>query len=276
MIVKEKILSVHLSQKTIREYWWRLVGSIYLAILLTSCAPKPSEILLDTEKTSAEFLLENVRERSARVTSLTGRGIVSFDTPELSGSASFEASMRKPDSLLVQLEGPLGIDVGTLFLSREKFVVYNSIENTVMTGNPENARLRSLIPMNLSSEEMMNAFAGMVVAPNETDIISYRIDDEKFFLETQCGENVCRYWIDPNHLLVTRYEMRNANDAVVLAAKLSSFTTEENIAAPKRIAITMPLQRRQVTIAYSALHLNPTETDFTYKIPSNAKVLTPR
>jgi hypothetical protein len=191
----------------------------------------------------------------------------------MSGSASFEASMKKPDSLLVQLEGPLGIDVGTLFLSREKFVVYNSIENTVMTGNPENSRLRSLIPMNLSYEEMMNAFAGIVVAPNEGDIVQYRIDDDKFYLETKCGENVCRYWIDPNHLLVSRYEMRNASDAVVLSAKLSSFTTEENISAPKRINITMPLQHRQVTIAYNALRLNPEETDFTYKIPSSAKVV---
>jgi hypothetical protein len=252
---------------------WKFVGGVLSAALFASCSPKPSEIVLDTERTSAEFLLENVRERSTRLTSLAGRGIVSFDTPEMSGSASFEASMKKPDSLLVQLEGPLGIDVGTLFLSREKFVVYNSIENTVMTGNPENSRLRSLIPMNLSYEEMMNAFAGIVVAPNEGDIVQYRIDDDKFYLETKCGENVCRYWIDPNHLLVSRYEMRNASDAVVLSAKLSSFTTEENISAPKRINITMPLQHRQVTIAYNALRLNPEETDFTYKIPSSAKVV---
>ncbi len=252
----------------------RCVACFVLVIVISSCAPMPAGILLDTEQTPSDVLLEHLRERAARVKSLNGRGIVSFDTPEISGSASFEANMKKPDSLLVLLEGPLGIDVGTLFLSREKFVVYNSLDNTVMTGNPDNARIRSLIPINLSYDQIMDAFSGIVPAPADGDTIrAYTIADDQFFLETTCGEHHCKFWIDPKYVMVTRYEMRNASDAIVMEAKLSAFTTEAHASIPKRITITMPQESRRVTIAYRSLNVNPPDTDFRYRIPSNARIL---
>ena len=103
-----------------------------LLILISSCAPKRAEIALDTKAIGVPALIALVEAGENKVKSLEGSGTVSFESPEIAGSAAFELSLKKPDSLLVLFEGPFGIDIGTLFLSREKYVVYNSFENRVI------------------------------------------------------------------------------------------------------------------------------------------------
>ncbi|MBI4534839.1 MAG: hypothetical protein HY708_01085, partial [Ignavibacteriae bacterium] len=103
--------------------------SIVLAALcLTSCASKRSELLLDTRVTPPEVVLAMVDAKEKKIQTMVGTGSLTFESPEIAGTAAFESSLRKPDSLLVTLEGPFGIDVGTFFLSRDRYVMYNSLE----------------------------------------------------------------------------------------------------------------------------------------------------
>ena len=119
-----------------RMVTWLQCAALAVAILLSSCSPKHAEILLDTRAITPRGLLDRVRAQEEKLQSIVGKGSVSFESNELAGSASFELSLRKPDSLLVLLEGPFGVDLGTIFLSREKYVMFNSMETRVITGTP--------------------------------------------------------------------------------------------------------------------------------------------
>ena len=245
---------------------------VFLAILLVSCAPKRSEMLLNTDATPSNVLLNRVEERGAKLSSLVGSGTISFDSPEMSGTAAFESNMKKPDSLLITLEGPFGIDVGTLFLCKEKYVMYNSLENSVTTGTPDGSSIRSVIPFDLTYEQIVNAFAGVFTIPYPSkDLKSYVVEEDNFLLTYTCGANTCKYWIDPTYLLVTHFEQRDASEQVLVDAKASAFVQQEDVAAARRVQITFPQQNRQVSIAYRSLKLNTPETDFHFTIPSNAK-----
>lgn len=245
---------------------------LLLAILLASCAPKRSEMLLNTDATPSDVLLVRVAERGAKLSSLVGAGTVSFDSPEMSGTAAFESNMKKPDSLLVTLEGPFGIDLGTLFLCKEKYVMYNSLENSVITGTPDGSFIRSVIPFDLTYEQIANAFAGVFTIPYAPkDLESYVVEEDNFLLTYTCGANTCKYWIDPTYLLVTHFEQRDASGNVLVDAKAYAFVQQEDIAAARRVQITFPQQNRQLSIAYRTLKLNAAKTDFRFTIPPNAK-----
>src|SRR5512135_1065837 len=97
-------------------------------VLCSSCAPRRAEVALSTATVSAPMLVDLVEARSDRLRSLVGKGSVTFESPEVGGSAFFELALKKPDSLLVRFEGPFGMTVGTLFLCPQKFVMYNSME----------------------------------------------------------------------------------------------------------------------------------------------------
>ena len=137
----------------------RCAAFISVVLLLHSCTPRPPGLLLDTKAMDAGTLIMLVREHQDRLQSMAGYGTVTFESPEMAGTASFQLALRKPDSLLVTFEGPFGIDIGTLFVSAGKYLMYNSLENTVVTGVPSNAAIRSIIPFDLTLDQIIGAFS---------------------------------------------------------------------------------------------------------------------
>lgn len=244
---------------------------ILSAVIVFSCAPRPGLLVLDTRVVPASELIARVTEGGERLHTLVGRGTVTFESQEIVGSAAFELALRKPDSLLVTLEGPFGIDVGTLFLSRERFVMYNSMENQVMTGVPTSAAIRSVIPFDLTYEQIMDAFSGAFPLPADGMVPdSYSVDEGLFRLSFRNPGGVATYWVSNEYLAVTRYEMRDTQNRLVMDATSSTMTEQDGIRAPRRIRVRFPEQGRQLSVAYSSITLNHPRPSFSFSIPPNA------
>lgn len=255
-------------------YVRRVASLVVPALLVTSCAPKRSDLLLDTHAVDAATLVRIVSEGNARLHSMIGGGNVTFESPELAGTASFDLAMKKPDSLLVRFEGPFGIDVGTVFLSPRKYVVYNSLENRVITGVPGAEALKSVIPFDLTYGQIMDAFSGQFSLPvNLENVRAYTVDDNQFFLSMSCGTNLCSYWIDPQYRLVSRYQVQDTHGQVILEALASSMTEQDSVSAPRRIKVTFPENGRQISIYYSSLTLNAPNPSFEFSVPDNAQTI---
>ncbi len=247
----------------------------FLCILaLSSCAPKRTELTLDPTVVDASTLISKVQDRTRMVQSLEGQGTVTFESPGFGGTAAFDLSLRKPDSLLVLLEGPFGIDIGTLFFSKEHFLAYNSQENLVVKGTPRANTLRTIIPFDLSFEEVLNAFSGTFDIPYQpSNVRSYAVDEGMFLLVLSCGPNVCSYWIDHTLPQVTRYEVHDNEGTLLLQATMSSFTGDEDADVPTRIVLWFPGEEKQIAVQYSSLRVNPGALSFAYSVPSDARVL---
>jgi outer membrane lipoprotein-sorting protein len=263
---------------------WRIVrlrdlygGALALflvcSVFLYSCAPRRSEVALNTRIVTAPVLMEMVRQREQLVRSLTGSGSVSFESPEMAGTAAFELSLKKPDSLLVTLEGPFGIDVGTFFLSRERYVMYNSFENLAITGTPSHDAIRTLVPIDLTFDQIISAFSGIAPLPPASELRSYEINDDRFLLTFACGENICRYWVDPAYLLVARYQMLDSSYTELFEARFVSFRDEDGVTVPRRISVSVPPQGRRISVSYSSLTTNGITPSFAFSIPPNARTI---
>jgi len=175
----------------------------------------------------------------------------------------------------VTFEGPFGIDLGTLFIGGDQYLLYNSMENRVIRGKTTSTALRSFIPFDLTAEEVVGAFSGSFPFPSDSlSMETYTIDDEMFLLAFRCGENVCRYWVDNATALVKKYEVRNKRDEVLLEATASSFTEEGTAQAPRRIRIKFPAEERQLSVSYSSVTLNDPNPSFLYTTPPNARTET--
>ena len=248
--------------------------ALVLAVLLVSCAPKKAGIVLDTERVPASTLIGLVEANDRGIGSIVGRGIVTFESPQLAGSASFDLSMKRPDSLLASFEGPFGIDLGTLFLSRGRYVMYNSRENSVVTGVPSTKAIRSVIPFDLSYDEILGAFSGFVAFPGEPRTLrQYTIMDDQFSISFLRGDSVWNYWIDPVHVRVSRCEILDSQQRTVLEARFSNFVEQQKASIPKRIRISFPLEDRYLALSYSKIAVNEPNPSFEFSIPPNAHTL---
>ncbi len=241
-----------------------------LALVFASCAGERAALRLDTDAVPATRLVDIVNGHAGALRSMTGRGSLAFEGPELAGSAYFTMAMKKPDSLIVRLQGPFGIDVGFLFLSRNRFVVYNSMENRVVAGVPSAAAMRSVIPIDMTYDQIVNAFSGTFqVRHDPAGLVRYGTEDGEFVLTYACGTDTCTYWVDPQTEVVTRYVVRGESGETILEATASRIEEQDGLVAPRRIQVR--LSDRQISIYYSSLELNAPNPSFAYSVPENAR-----
>ncbi len=249
----------------------QILLTLVLLLLFSSCSPRRSEIGLHPSKLPPSTLIGMVDDANAKLVTMTGRGTISFESPEQAGTASFDLSLRKPDSLLVALEGPFGIDVGTLFLSRQLFVMYNSMENHVTTGVPTARAIRSVVPFDLTYDQILDAFTGAFPIEEKGDTpISYTVDEDQLRLVYACGSDSCSYWIDPTDLLVRRYLRANRQGEVLMEATTSGTIEDAGARIPRRVVVTFPGEKRRVSIHFSKADLNTSSVSFDFTIPPNA------
>jgi hypothetical protein len=244
-----------------------------LAFLLLSCAAPYRGVELDTASVEPRRLLDLLAGHNRQLEALTGKGSIAFDTPQLTGAASFELTARRPDSLLLRLDGPFGLTVGTFFLSRDRYVLYNAMENTVMSGMPTSDALSRVLPVPLRVSEVVDALCGAVrIVEEPSTLTEYRIDGDQFLLTFAGVEGESRrYWVDPGDLLVTRVERLDARGNAIVEMAMTRISRIDGIPVPRRITVRMPSDNRNLSIAFSSVTPNPPSLSFRYVLPGGAR-----
>ena len=247
--------------------WLLTAAAVTLALVAISCSGGSA---LSTQEISATELIERVRENASGVRLLSGKGSLWFESPQASGSAFFTIAMRRPDSLLVRLKGPFGVEVGLLFLSRDRFVVYNGMANRVFTGVPTPLSMRSVLPIDLTYDQILNAFAGSFLPETAMgNPARYGVDDNLLTLVYACGPDTCSYGIDPETHVVMEYRMTDESGQTLLEAHAGKVFKRGGVFIPSTIQIRF--EEQQLSIQYSSIELNSMDPSFTYSIPSGAR-----
>jgi hypothetical protein len=254
----------------------RALLPLVLVLSILSCAPRRSELGLASRPLTPGLLLEDIAKRNAAVRTLTGRGSLSFDSPEVAGSAFFRSSLKRPDSLLVQLRGPFGMEVGTFFLSARKFVLYNAMENVIRSGDPSSTTIRSFVPLDLSAEDLLNVFSGMFPLPQDTaGIRIVEVDGDITHLALACGSGQCEYWLDTDHLGVTRFRRLDRAGEVLVEMEAEDFKEYEGFALPRHVRLSFPATTRALSIYYTSISPNGDPPSFAFTVPSGVRTAKP-
>jgi len=241
-----------------------------LALVFAACAPTREAMLLDTQQLPPDRLIAAVAAAETQIDSFTGRGSMAFDAPELSGSVFFTIAMRKSDSVLVRFEGPFGMDVGFLFASRDRFVLYNAMENWYVNESTGNAAIRSVLPFDLSFDQLIDAFTGTFRLPAGRQPARYAVDDDRYLLVYSHGSDSSSYWVDPALRAVTQYTIAHL-DSTIVEASAERWTEDDGRAMPRHITLTFPHSSRSVSVFYSAVQVNPEVASLAYSVPSRAR-----
>lgn len=254
----------------------RFCVCVLLAAVGLSCGPRRGDVGLAGRPLSASALLGEAARRQREVRTLVGRGNLTFDSPEVAGSAFFRASLKRPDSLLVQIQGPFGMDVGTLFLSRGRFIVYNAIDNVVQSGDPSSSAIRSIIPFDLTAEDLVNVFGGMFPLPSDTaGARTVEVDGDITHLALGCGDGRCEYWVDTERLAVTRLRRTGASGGTEVDMEARDFKEFDGFALPRHLRLEFPGVTRTVSVYYTSLSPNGDPPSFEFTVPPGARARRP-
>jgi hypothetical protein len=240
-------------------------------VALAGCAGSP-EVRYADRSVTADEVQESVRLNYAQLRTLVGSGNISVETPELSQNGSFTLNLRKPDSLLVKFEGPFGIDVGGVLLTRQDFRFYNSLQNRLITGSTTSDNLRKALKLDVGFDDMMNLFTGgLFFSEDRRDPDEFMIESETFVLAFTHKGGVRRYLVDPATMLIGRIQHMDSGGRLLVEQRFSDFTAYGGMMIPRRVRITQSRERRAVSISYSDLQVNTPSLDFKLNVPSNAE-----
>jgi len=230
-----------------------------------------SSLRTATRTITPELVQESVRVNQERVHSMRGEGNLAVETPEIAQSASFVIMLKKPDSLLVEIRGPFGIEIGTALLTRREFLFYNSMQNRLISGPMNPTNLGRVFRMSLTFDELLDLVAGGTFFPEDrTAPDSFTSEEERLVLTYNRGQGKRRYLIDPASLLIETIQHFDSQGKLVFEQRFKNFRAVEGTTLPFHVRMTQHRERRRVTLSYSEVSINTNAVEFNFNIPTNA------
>ncbi|MEX1138094.1 MAG: DUF4292 domain-containing protein [Bacteroidota bacterium] len=221
---------------------------------------------------SPAFIEDTVLSNHNRVQTLLGSGTISVETPEIAQNVSFELTLRKPDSVMVRIEGPFGIDLGLALLTRREFSFYNSMNNQLLSGPTNPTNLARVLRIRMEFDDLLNLFSGgTFLAADRGRPSKFDVVEDEYVLTYEHERGSRRYQVDPRSFQIVKIEHLDQTGGVVVEQTFGKFLTEDGTIVPQLVRALMRLERRRLSIAYSDLVINPQQLEFHFDVPTDAE-----
>ena len=243
------------------------------SLIVYSCAGSQNNIDVDI---TIEELKQQVNTNSSKIKSLKAEGTIDIETPDMSNSGTITVNLLKPDSLYTKLEGPFGIDVADIILTRKSFIYYNVMDNRVIKGPSSPLNVGAIMRIKLDFDDIINGFSGTFFFTDVTsDNSELKSDGNKYLLITKddISKEIKKYWIDSDDFYITKYVITDYNKKILLEMEYLEYNYRDGIYFPNRIAISRPQENTYIWLDYTIKTFNSTDLIFKFKIPSSAEVI---
>jgi outer membrane lipoprotein-sorting protein len=242
---------------------------------IPGCVPsKPTE---EVEILPSERLINKLEVNRRRIKNFEGHGTISVKSGKYNNSASFRVVLQKPDSIYLTIMGPFGIELAQALVTNENFIFYDALSNTAYQGEANAEVLREIFKIDLSFEDLTDAFIGSVNLTNKLyhPPNNYVIDYDTYVLTyIDSLTNVkTEYKVDVRELGITNYELSDNNGKAILEGKYSQFELIENVAVPYKIVVQNKRENQMVTIEYKDMDANKKNIYIDFKLPQDATVI---
>lgn len=246
-----------------------------LAGLITGCVPsKPGQ---DIEILPSERLINKLEVNRRRISNFEGSGVIHVQSKNLNSSATFRVVLQKPDSIYLTVFGPFGIQLAQSLVTSSDFVFYDVLQNTAYTGKLDDTVLQEIFKINLSFNDLMDAFIGAV---NLTSKLyqppdKYEVVYDQYILTyiDSVNQNVTRYVVDVRQLGIKEFQLTDSNGTDLIHGTYSDFELLENVAVPNKITVTNNFQNQQFSIEYRQMKANQKNIFIDFKLPDDALVI---
>lgn len=252
----------------------RFLVIINFIYLITACVPsQPTE---EFELLPSERLTNKLEANRRKIKTFEGNGTITVNSP-FENSATFRIILQKPDSIYLTIMGPFGIELAQALVTKTKFTFYDALQNTAYTGDVNSNALQSIFRINLTFEDLLDAFVGSVNLTNNLyrPPDNYFVEDDKYVLtyydSTRANKTV--YKVDVWQLGITEYQLYDLDDNLTLTGAYKDFELLENVAVPYKINIENKIDEQKINIDYRKITVNKNNIRIEFKVPDDATII---
>lgn len=249
--------------------------TLFSFIFFEGCVPsKPTD---EVEILSSERLINKLEVNRRRIKSFEGNGTILVKNPQMNNSASFRIILQKPDSIYLTIFGPFGIELAQALVTKDDYIFYDALNNTAYQGKADDAVLRDIFRIDLSFNELIDAFIGSV---NLTENLykepsKYEVVYDKYLITyvDSVSQKSSQYKVDVRELGITEYLLKDKNGNVAIEGKYSDFGIIEGVAIPYKIEVRNQKENQMISVEYKNLSANKKNIYVDFKIPEDATII---
>ena len=240
-------------------------------VALSGCAPT-KELRKPGTNYSVQQVIDAVNSRRHDVTTLEAKGSIAVESPSITSSGSFELRLKRPDSVLVDIEGPFGIHVASALFAKGRYTFYNSFKNEVMEGEVTGANLPVFMNMRIDPDNVIDTFCGTrTFLPEETSPDSVTVKDDSYILFFHQKNGATQYSIDSQALLMTGIVHIDSAGDVWSEERFEYERRGDRTAALQSIRFIQDQTQSSVSLFYDDLQLNGPVGPLTLHVPLDAR-----
>jgi hypothetical protein len=247
---------------------------LFLPVLLIySCSAYNNASIVDK---SIGGIKQNVNINANKLLSLDAEGNLTIETKDMNNSGSFTLSIVKPDSLYLYLQGPLGISIAQILLTRKDFIYYNIRDNIVYKGPSSRKNIRIVMKVDMDFDEVMNAFSGKSFFKDTNSVNDSLVTEDNNYVITSpdsANKEIRKFWINSDNYYVTKFIKLNNVRKETLIIEYSDYYKTESIYFPNTINISKPLDKQYIWLNYTSKSFNNEKLDYKLKIPKSARII---
>ncbi|MBI5475962.1 MAG: DUF4292 domain-containing protein [Ignavibacteriales bacterium] len=238
------------------------------SLLITGCTV--SKKVTDKSTLTPDELIQLIRKRNELIKTFYAEGTISIDNKEISNSGSFRLSMRLPDSVKLDIRGPLGIRVATILVTENQEIYYDWMENRVFSSKNNGNAFNNFIPL------QFNELISTITSGTPSILNSYVLEEFKmssdnyiFYFKSDEGEkNIC---IDRYTHLGISFRSFEKDTIPELSIHSSDNIEVEGLYFPLHIDMS-DRNENNISIDYDDIKINEPIT-CSFVIPKSAKIV---
>jgi hypothetical protein len=209
--------------------------------------PRTATLKFDTLSQWPSFYQENHN----RLKSLKSEARISLESPTQASTVTVALIFTAPDTLFMQAEGFLGMDLGKIFIGKDRFIFYNQFNNQFIAGALDDPHYNIFLETNLTFQQLKNAFLGFVPLPADLTLI----DEKEGLFISQMDHQEHRYKVNRQNGNLEQMEIFQDGE-IILKQEFKNYFSAKGLLFPRITRIILPQRKEMVAIIHKNIKIN--------------------
>ena len=231
--------------------YWKYEFCIWGLLILGGCASQSIQRAPEVKFTTLADWPFFYRQNHLRLQSLKSEVRLSLESPSLATNITVALIFAAPDTLYLQAEGFLGMDLGKIFIGKDRFLFYNQFNNQFLAGSLDDPHYSTFLETNLTFRQLKNAFLGF--APLPEDLVLVDAEQGLFSFSRDLQES--RYKVNRNDGTLEWMEYYQ-DGQVILKQEFKSYTSYKGLLFPGITRLILPQRKEMVAILHKNIKIN--------------------
>ncbi len=248
---------------------------IFLVVLISvftfSCSP--TKKVVDTQ-VSLEDILDRMKYNYEKINSYSASGNIDLNLRNLRMSLQFSIQATKPNTFLIDVFGPLGIDIASVYLKDDSIMILNMLKNQLIKTSFNSPKLRNRQFVDLFIKIIHKSLFGYL------DLHSFEADssfvtetEEKICAIKYSGESKFDFCFDKAMRFISEvfYHKNKSNEN--LEFYLNGLKEFDKIIFPTRVVFNDSNTGESVSVSFKKIHFNNIQDEIEFSIPDEVEVI---